>query len=57
LPSSTGRPGGRPNEQVRGHRRLRAKVGALAASRKHIDENAQMSSKREPGCRRFAVLV
>jgi (4S)-4-hydroxy-5-phosphonooxypentane-2,3-dione isomerase len=29
----------------------------MAASRKHIDENAQMSCEREPGCRRFAVLV
>ncbi len=29
----------------------------MAASRKLIDENAQMSCEREPGCRRFAVLV
>jgi quinol monooxygenase YgiN len=29
----------------------------MAASRKHIDENAQMSCEREPGCRRSAVLV
>ena len=29
----------------------------MAASGKRIDENAQMSCEREPGCRRFAVLV
>jgi hypothetical protein len=29
----------------------------MAASRKLIDENAHMSCEREPGCRRFAVLV
>jgi len=29
----------------------------MAASRKLIDENAQMSCEREPGYRRFAVLV
>ena len=29
----------------------------MAASRKLIDENAQMSCERKPGCRRFAVLV
>jgi quinol monooxygenase YgiN len=29
----------------------------MAASRKLIDENAQMSCECEPGCRRFAVLV
>jgi len=29
----------------------------MAASRKLIDENAQMSCEREPGCRRFAILV
>ena len=29
----------------------------MAASRKRINENAQMSREREPGCRRFAVLV
>ena len=29
----------------------------MAASRQLIDENAQLSCEREPGCRRFAVLV
>ena len=29
--------------------------GEMAAFRKLIDENAQMSCEREPGCRRFAV--
>ena len=29
----------------------------MAASRKLIDGNVQMSCEREPGCRRFAVLV
>ena len=29
----------------------------MAASRKLIDENAQLSCEREPGCRRFTVLV
>jgi quinol monooxygenase YgiN len=29
----------------------------MAASRKRVDENAQMSYEHEPGCRRFAVLV
>jgi hypothetical protein len=29
----------------------------MAASSKRIDENAQMSCEREPGCRRFAVLL
>lgn len=29
----------------------------MAASRKLIDGNVQMSCDREPGCRRFAVLV
>jgi len=29
----------------------------MAASRKLIDENAQMSCEREPGRGRFAVLV
>ena len=41
----------------RGHRRPQAKVGAMAASRKLIDENAQMSCERKPGCWRFAVLL
>jgi quinol monooxygenase YgiN len=27
----------------------------MAASRKRIDENAQMSCEREPGCRRLLV--
>jgi quinol monooxygenase YgiN len=29
----------------------------MAASRKLIDENAQMSCKRKPGCRRFAIRL
>jgi len=29
----------------------------MAATRKPIDENAQMLCEREPGCRRFAVLI
>jgi len=31
--------------------------GEMAAFRKLIDENAQMSCEREPGCGRFAVPV
>ena len=36
---------------------FKLKPGEMAASRRLIDENAQMSCEREPGCRRFAVLV
>ena len=36
---------------------FKLKPGEMAAFRKLIDENAQMSCEREPGCRRFAVLV
>ncbi len=36
---------------------FRLKRGAMAAFGKLIDENAQLSCEREPGCRRFAVLV
>jgi autoinducer 2-degrading protein len=33
------------------------KPGALASFRKLIDKNAEDSCSREPGCRRFDVLV
>ena len=36
---------------------FKLKPGEMAAFRKLIDENAQLSCEREPGCRRFAVLV
>jgi hypothetical protein len=36
---------------------FKLKPGAMAAFRKLIDEDAQMSCEREPGCGRFAVLV
>ncbi len=35
---------------------FRLKRGAMAAFGKLIDENAQMSCERQPGCGRFAVL-
>jgi quinol monooxygenase YgiN len=36
---------------------FKLKPGEMAAFRKLIDENAQLSCEREPGCRRFAVLL
>ena len=36
---------------------FRLKRGAMAAFGKLIDENAQMSCERQPGCGRFAVLL
>jgi quinol monooxygenase YgiN len=35
---------------------FRLKPGARRAFRRLIDANAQLSAKREPGCRRFDVL-
>ena len=36
---------------------FRLKAGRLADFRRVVDENARASAQREPGCRRFDVLV